>query len=706
MAYHEVTIYSYNAYNAQYLKVSPNLPDAGYPDNDAYLAVRNAAIASSFTKNTSPYYIGQDCDFDKAGDTYNYRTYRMTVHFRNALNIKAGAPIEYALLQINKIAYAAELAATYVVTNGQPDYPHAPPVAEDFDITHFSGNGGQIVNPTGTGWKDILLNEDGRSWINFVLYAASFPNDYFCRICLQSQDDIDGVSTGTNLNRPFISISGAYNLQPRLTIRITVSVPTVETDEATDISYTEATLNGEITHNGYWMGTYGFQLKEGLEGDITTLTGSSTSQLLSTYTKFAENLTPCTLYYYRAWCKNEAGTGYGEWIAFTTLCDNEVTTEPPTQVDSSGFPYYRCAMGNGTIVSGSNITERGFEIKVAVDFYGVGPYIWWALIGFYNVGDITVDMGQWTGTLTKIEYDHGTPYDPELGAYKVPLGKSGVFEGEVDYAFNDALNECESYIYRAYMIAGGITYYGEYVAFDTPCYPLGHANDNVLPIEDIIPIIPPIIPEELEPFYIEWPGYPPFELPPFEWPEFSYPDIPSYNGSWLGWFYYRKAYTKRDLDDLRKKCRIFQDNSTEYALVLNHNARVLQQFLNTMTEYLDADEYNTFRPIIPPQHLNALAREPLGVNDFKAIINNFINNSIDNTNNVNNNFQLIKSGLSAYMYAEDGGFRDILITTKEINDDNPDVDGLKKVIDRLNQEMANNYTIINHNLHVLRAILI
>lgn len=151
MAYKELTIYSYNTYNALYLNHSVDLPDAGYPDNGTYLTTRNAVSSSSFTKSTSPYYVGQDCTYDRVGDTYDYSTHRMTIHFRNALNIKAGAPIEYALLEINKIDYAAELAATYVVTNGQPDYPHAPPVAADFDITHYSGNGGEVVNPTGTG---------------------------------------------------------------------------------------------------------------------------------------------------------------------------------------------------------------------------------------------------------------------------------------------------------------------------------------------------------------------------------------------------------------------------------------------------------------------------------------------------------------------------------------------------------------------------
>jgi len=125
-----------------------------------------------------------------------------------------------------------------------------------------------------------------------------------------------------------------------------------------------------------------------------------------------------------------------------------------------------------------------------------------------------------------------------------------------------------------------------------------------------------------------------------------------------------------------------------------------------MTEYLGTNEYNTFKSIMPSQHLNALAREELDVGDFKAIINDFVRNSIDNTNNVNNNFQLIKSGLSAYTYSGEGSFRDMIVTTKEVKDDNPDVEGLKKVVDRLNLETLSHYQTINHNLEVLRAILL
>ena len=365
----------------------------------------------------------------------------------------------------------------------------------------------------------------------------------------------------------------------------------------------------------------------------------------------------------------------------------EVTTEAASSI---GIDH---AKGNGT-ATGEDITERGFEVKLA--FSGtLYEYIQRHIAGF-STGSVSLVGTTWVGTIVKTVSEEGA-FDAEsfigdLGRFPIAVHSDKLFAGE-------------TYDYRARATISGTEYYGEWVEFTTNTYPAGSGPDDQIPIEDIIITEPPIIPEELEPFYIE-PEFPPFELPEFEWPEFNYPEMPAYNGSWLGWFYYRKAYTKRDLEELRKKCRIFQDNSVEYALVINHNSRVLQQFLNTMTDYMDADEYNTFKPIIPTQHLNALAREPLNVIDFKKMINNFISDGIDNANNVNHNFLLIRNGLGDYAYTEDEGFRDISITTNLVNDNNPDVDRLKKVVDRLNKEMANNYNIINHNLHVLRSILI
>jgi len=257
---------------------------------------------------------------------------------------------------------------------------------------------------------------------------------------------------------------------------------------------------------------------------------------------------------------------------------------------------------------------------------------------------------KWEGTLTKTITETGTfgagVFTGNIGAFPTALPSDRIFGGE-------------AYIYKARATNNVGVGYGNWVALTALSFPAGQLPDDQIPIDDVV-----------------------------------------------GIFYYRKAYPKRDVNELREKCRMFQDNIVEYALVINHNSRVLQRYLNELTLYAGADEYNTFRPIIPPQHLNALARKPLDVNDFKKIINSFINNSVDNANNVNNNFQLIRGGLSDYAYTEDEGFIDISIRTKVVVDTSPNVEGLTKVIDKLNKEMADNYLVINHNSHVLRSILI
>jgi len=364
-------------------------------------------------------------------------------------------------------------------------------------------------------------------------------------------------------------------------------------------------------------------------------------------------------------------------ITYTTA---GVTTEAVTQKG------YQCAMGNGT-ATGENITERGFEIKL--EYAGtLGNYVFHEVAGF--VGNVTLSGTTWIGTLVKTEKETGSF---EAGAYELVLGYPSVL-GNPSSVFNDKLFACESYTYRAYAIIDGETYYGDWVAFTTDCYPVGHQDDDTPPI-----YIPPIIPPPEEPEE-------PIEdiIPPFEWPELPTVEMPDGYGS--GMFYYRKAYKKKDLDDLRRKCRIFLDNSVEYALVLNHNMRVLQQFLNYMHIYVDTDEYNGFKDLIPTQHLNALAHEELDVSDFKAIINNFISNSVNNTMNVNSNFRLIRNGLSDYEYSDDVGFIEEKVSTRPVAVSDPDVEMLKKKVDALSREMSSNYATTQHNLYVVRSMIL
>ncbi len=375
-----------------------------------------------------------------------------------------------------------------------------------------------------------------------------------------------------------------------------------------------------------------------------------------------------------------------------------ITTQAVTQITD-----YMCAMGNGTIVSGADITERGFEVKVYVDYFGVGSDIWWGMLGFEDEGEIVYhSFGQRTGYLIKRETWEG---EFEPGVFEGVLGKATIF-GNPGHAFNDGLEPGYEYGCRAYMVIDEVYYYGDWVDFDTI------APDGVYPSKDdisegnpTVPIIPIDIELEYPPFEYEYP--PEIEYPPWEWdiPDWEMPDYPPM--SFVGDFYYRKPYTKKDLDDLRRKCIIYNKNSVEFALVLRHNMNVLKEFFNMMTDYMGKDEYNDFTDLIPPQRLKELYLDPLDPTDFRDMINGFIRNTIDNNIAVNRNFKLINEATTdPQENNEEGVFRGINSNIKTVTEDDPDVHRLKKKIDSLNQEVSFNFGNIMRNLKIIRARLL
>ena len=385
------------------------------------------------------------------------------------------------------------------------------------------------------------------------------------------------------------------------------------------------------------------------------------------------------------------------YIVVETEAAPTITTNAATEIG------YDCAMGNGEITSGTNATERGFEIVLSYsgNLYGSIDH---SIAGFEGDVDYNEDTGYWVGTLTKTETETGSFAE---GEYSLVLGWETVL-GNPGAIFSDKLFKCESYTYRAYAVIGGETYYGEYVAFSTLC---DSGEDDQIdddisdgnPTEPIIPIEP--IPEE---------PYPPFEpeipeeipYPPWEWdlPEWDIPDYPP--PTFVGDFYYKKPYTKKDIDELRQKCIIYNKNSIEFALVLRHNINVLREFLNMMTDYLGTDEFNDFTDLVPPQNLKELYLDPIEPEGFRTIINGFINNTVNNNMAVNRNFKLIADGLSDYETSEDASFRDITSAIKRIDEDNPDVHRMKQIIDDLNYEVASNFGNVMYNLEVVRARLL
>ena len=114
------------------------------------------------------------------------------------------------------------------------------------------------------------------------------------------------------------SVGTSYGNQITFTTLANIELPAVNTDNATNITQTTATSGGNVTSNGGATVTargvcWGTSTNPTLS-NYYTIDGSGLGSFVSSLT----GLTPSTLYYYRSYATNSAGTYYGNQFDFTT----------------------------------------------------------------------------------------------------------------------------------------------------------------------------------------------------------------------------------------------------------------------------------------------------------------------------------------------------------------------------------------------------
>lgn len=137
--------------------------------------------------------------------------------------------------------------------------------------------------------------------------------------------------------------------------------PVVTTQATTEITNISATGNGNITNIGGTNCT-----KRGICWNTTgtpTISDSKSEETgdfgVGAFTRLITGLQENQLYYVRAYAYNSAGYGYGNQIEFTTLGPPVVTIQEVTDI------AIRTATANATIISGDEISERGFELGLS-----------------------------------------------------------------------------------------------------------------------------------------------------------------------------------------------------------------------------------------------------------------------------------------------------------------------------------------------------
>ena len=169
---------------------------------------------------------------------------------------------------------------------------------------------------------------------------------------MKSAEFVSMLNNGTN-----VWVEDSYNVNQGYPIFSNMSYIRIITSNATNVTYSHATLNGE----GFSTETIiaqGFEYRIITETNYQSISVSNSGEMSKTLSE----LTPGIQYTYRTFCVMEGlGTIYGNNESFTTLAIS-VTTTDATNVTQSH------ATVNGNLNTGdANISSQGFQYKRTSD---------------------------------------------------------------------------------------------------------------------------------------------------------------------------------------------------------------------------------------------------------------------------------------------------------------------------------------------------
>ena len=150
----------------------------------------------------------------------------------------------------------------------------------------------------------------------------------------------------------------AYGSQKTFTTPHATTLPTVTTNNVTEITQTSAVSGGNVTSEGY--GTVSAKGICWSTSQNPTISNSHTTDGMGTggYTSSIIGLSSNTTYYVRAYATNEVGTAYGSEMSFNTQV--AVTLPTVTTRDVTGITQTTATCGGNVITDGNAIvTERG-----------------------------------------------------------------------------------------------------------------------------------------------------------------------------------------------------------------------------------------------------------------------------------------------------------------------------------------------------------
>ena len=171
--------------------------------------------------------------------------------------------------------------------------------------------------------------------------------------------ELTGLTPGTTYYvRAYARNSVGTSYGNEVSFSTTANMPTVTTDEVSNITQTTAQGGGNVTDDGGATVTErGICWGTGhnpTTGGSHAMSGEGTGAFVCNMTGLAQN----TKYYVRAYAVNSQGTSYGEEVSFTTSQNVSAPTVTTGEVTDITQTSAKCS-GNVTADGGATVTERG-----------------------------------------------------------------------------------------------------------------------------------------------------------------------------------------------------------------------------------------------------------------------------------------------------------------------------------------------------------
>jgi len=237
----------------------------------------------------------------------------------------------------------------------------------------ITSDGGSSITAKGICWDTNLNPTTSDKHTNDGTGLGSFASEL---------TDLTGNTTYYVRAYATNNVGTAYGNHVSFTASDDISIPTVTTTAADDITATTAVSGGNVTFDGgadvTTRGVCWNTTGSPTTSDDRTTGGSGTG----IFTSNIAGLTASTLYYVRAYASNSEGTGYGDQVSFTTLEEAvlpSVTTNSISEITTT------------SAVSGGDVTSDGGETVTA---FGVC----WSTSENPTLSDINTTDGSGTGS--------------------------------------------------------------------------------------------------------------------------------------------------------------------------------------------------------------------------------------------------------------------------------------------------------------------